>query len=189
MNSIMPRWRPGAPRPTCHAAGLRQSAQSHFPYDAWPHAAAVSKFSSARPGATASRNSACMKRSIDGSRLRFMKRSSGAKPFCNLHPFRARLPNGHGSRSEDADRRADVRPLCDAAARHRRSAVAAIADIYITDWIDARMVPMTEGTFDLDDYIDYVIEMLHLPRARHACHRRLSARRAGSGRSRGDGSG
>ncbi len=35
------------------------------------------------------------------------------------------------------------------------------ADIYITDWIDARMVPMTEGTFDLDDYIDYVIEMLH----------------------------
>jgi poly(3-hydroxybutyrate) depolymerase len=35
------------------------------------------------------------------------------------------------------------------------------ADIYITDWMDARMVPMTEGTFDLSDYIDYVIEMLH----------------------------
>jgi poly(3-hydroxybutyrate) depolymerase len=35
------------------------------------------------------------------------------------------------------------------------------ADVYITDWMDARMVPMTEGTFNLDDYIDYVIEMLH----------------------------
>ncbi|MGY3611709.1 polyhydroxyalkanoate depolymerase, partial [Bradyrhizobium sp. Lot11] len=35
------------------------------------------------------------------------------------------------------------------------------ADVYITDWIDARMVPMTEGTFDFDDYVDYVIEMLH----------------------------
>ena len=34
-------------------------------------------------------------------------------------------------------------------------------DVYITDWHDARMVPMSEGTFDLDDYIDYVISMLH----------------------------
>src|SRR6478736_1147488 len=35
-------------------------------------------------------------------------------------------------------------------------------DVYITDWTDARMVPVTEGRFDLDDYIDYVIEMLHV---------------------------
>ncbi|WP_183857067.1 polyhydroxyalkanoate depolymerase [Prosthecomicrobium pneumaticum] len=34
-------------------------------------------------------------------------------------------------------------------------------DVYITDWIDARMVPLSEGVFDLDDYIDYVISMLH----------------------------
>jgi poly(3-hydroxybutyrate) depolymerase len=34
-------------------------------------------------------------------------------------------------------------------------------DVYITDWADARMVPVTEGSFDLDDYIDYVIDMLH----------------------------
>lgn len=30
-------------------------------------------------------------------------------------------------------------------------------DVYITDWRDARNVPLSEGTFDLDDYIDYVI--------------------------------
>jgi poly(3-hydroxybutyrate) depolymerase len=34
-------------------------------------------------------------------------------------------------------------------------------DVYITDWIDARMVPVTEGRFDLDDYIDYLIDILH----------------------------
>src|SRR5712692_8520768 len=35
-------------------------------------------------------------------------------------------------------------------------------DVYITEWIDARMVPVSEGRFDLDDYIDYVISMLHV---------------------------
>jgi poly(3-hydroxybutyrate) depolymerase len=34
-------------------------------------------------------------------------------------------------------------------------------DVYITEWTDARMVPIGEGRFDLDDYIDYVISMLH----------------------------
>jgi len=33
-------------------------------------------------------------------------------------------------------------------------------DVYITDWRDARNVPVYEGQFDLDDYIDYVIEWL-----------------------------
>jgi len=30
-------------------------------------------------------------------------------------------------------------------------------DVYITDWIDAKQVPITDGSFDLDDFIDYVI--------------------------------
>jgi poly(3-hydroxybutyrate) depolymerase len=34
-------------------------------------------------------------------------------------------------------------------------------DVYITDWTDARMVPVAQGRFDLDDYIDYVISILH----------------------------
>src|SRR4051812_33758112 len=34
-------------------------------------------------------------------------------------------------------------------------------DVYITDWTDARMVPVTDGRFDLDTYIDYIIGMLH----------------------------
>ena len=33
-------------------------------------------------------------------------------------------------------------------------------EVYITDWADAKMVPLSEGEFDLDDYIDYVIGFL-----------------------------
>jgi poly(3-hydroxybutyrate) depolymerase len=33
-------------------------------------------------------------------------------------------------------------------------------DVFVTDWVDARMVPLSQGHFDLDDYIDYVVAML-----------------------------
>jgi poly(3-hydroxybutyrate) depolymerase len=34
-------------------------------------------------------------------------------------------------------------------------------EVYLTEWIDARTVPLAGGAFDLDDYIDYVISILH----------------------------
>jgi poly(3-hydroxybutyrate) depolymerase len=33
-------------------------------------------------------------------------------------------------------------------------------DVYITDWRDAKLVPLSDGRFDLDDYIDYLIEFI-----------------------------
>ena len=33
-------------------------------------------------------------------------------------------------------------------------------DVWITDWRDAKTVPLSNGHFDLDDYIDYLIEFL-----------------------------
>jgi poly(3-hydroxybutyrate) depolymerase len=33
-------------------------------------------------------------------------------------------------------------------------------DVYITDWADARQVPLSDGSFDLDDYVDYLVEFL-----------------------------
>jgi poly(3-hydroxybutyrate) depolymerase len=33
-------------------------------------------------------------------------------------------------------------------------------DVYITDWRDAKRVPLSDGGFDLDDYIDYLVEFL-----------------------------
>jgi len=34
------------------------------------------------------------------------------------------------------------------------------ADVYITDWRDAKLVPLADGQFDLDDYIDYLVAFL-----------------------------
>lgn len=80
-------------------------------------------------------------------------------PFCNLLHFARNVPSSHAP----DPRILIVAPMSGHYATLLRGTVEALlpsADVYITDWIDARMVPMTEGTFDFDDYIDYVIEML-----------------------------
>ncbi len=33
-------------------------------------------------------------------------------------------------------------------------------DVYVTDWRDAKLVPLSAGRFDLDDYVDYLTEFL-----------------------------
>ena len=83
-----------------------------------------------------------------------------SRPFCNLINFERAVP---------PNRRRDpklliVAPMSGHYATLLRGTVEAMlphADVYITDWTDARMVPVSEGKFDLDDYIDYVIDMLH----------------------------
>jgi poly(3-hydroxybutyrate) depolymerase len=35
-------------------------------------------------------------------------------------------------------------------------------EVYITDWRNARSVPLSDGRFDLDDYIDYLVSILHM---------------------------
>ncbi|MGB8274879.1 MAG: polyhydroxyalkanoate depolymerase [Alphaproteobacteria bacterium] len=35
-------------------------------------------------------------------------------------------------------------------------------DVYVTDWLDCRMIPVTMDRFNLNDYIDYLIDFLHL---------------------------
>lgn len=87
------------------------------------------------------------------------------RPFCNLIHFERHVNDANVR----ARRRSDpkvliVAPMSGHYATLLRGTVETFlprADIYITDWIDARMVPMADGTFDLDDYIDYVISMLH----------------------------
>jgi poly(3-hydroxybutyrate) depolymerase len=76
------------------------------------------------------------------------------KPFCQLLHFR-----------RDTTRRDPtvliVAPMSGHFATLLRGTVEALLpdhDVHITDWTDAREVPLSEGNFDLDDYIDYVIE-------------------------------
>jgi poly(3-hydroxybutyrate) depolymerase len=43
--------------------------------------------------------------------------------------------------------------------------------VYITDWKNARLVPMSEGEFHLDDYVNYVQEFIrHLQKQYGNCH-------------------
>ena len=97
---------------------------------------------------------------IDGKKVAVREEIVWARSFCNLLHFSRDVPAGHSG----DPRILIVAPMSGHYATLLRGTVEALlpsADIYITDWIDARMVPMTEGTFDLSDYIDYVIEMLH----------------------------
>jgi len=98
---------------------------------------------------------------VDGRAVAVTEEIVWKKPFCNLLHFRRELPAG---RAPD-QRILIVAPMSGHYATLLRGTVEALlphAEVYITDWIDARMVPVTDGRFDLDDYIDYVIEMLHV---------------------------
>ncbi len=79
------------------------------------------------------------------------------KPFGNLRRFvRDDLP-------EDAPKLLIVAPMSGHYATLLRGTVQRMVhaqQVWITDWADAGQVPLSEGHFDLDDYIDYLIEFL-----------------------------
>jgi poly(3-hydroxybutyrate) depolymerase len=80
------------------------------------------------------------------------------KPFCQLMRFQR-------DTAVHQPRLLIVAPLSGHYATLLRGTVEALLphlDIYITDWLDARQVPVSEGGFDLDDYIDYVLEFLRV---------------------------
>ncbi|MDT0576893.1 polyhydroxyalkanoate depolymerase [Croceicoccus sp. F390] len=79
------------------------------------------------------------------------------KPFGNLKRF------AHAGLPTNAPKVLIVAPMSGHYATLLRGTLERLmehAEVYITDWADAKMVPMSEGAFDLDDYIDYVIAFL-----------------------------
>ncbi len=81
------------------------------------------------------------------------------KPFCQLlHFHRDHFHLANGRRDPKV---LVVAPMSGHFATLLRGTVEALLpehDVYITDWVDAREVGLSQGNFDLDDYIDYVIE-------------------------------
>src|SRR6266404_5702673 len=76
------------------------------------------------------------------------------KPFCQLLHF-------HRDIARRDPKVLLVAPMSGHYATLLRGTVEALLpdhDVHITDWSDAREVPLTEGNFDLDDYVDYIIE-------------------------------
>ncbi|HRE20294.1 MAG TPA: polyhydroxyalkanoate depolymerase [Rhabdaerophilum sp.] len=79
--------------------------------------------------------------------------------FCNLVHFERNLPSSAPKQS----RLLIVAPMSGHFATLLRGTVEAFLpthEVYITDWVDARLVPVSEGRFDLDDYVDYVMDMI-----------------------------
>ena len=96
---------------------------------------------------------------VGGERVTVHPQVVWQRPFCKLVHFAHSRTGGHR-----APKLLIVAPMSGHYATLLRGTVEAFLpnhDVYITDWVDARMVPLADGPFDLDDYIDYVISMLH----------------------------
>ena len=92
---------------------------------------------------------------IDGKTVRIREQVVVEKPFGTLLRF---VREG---RAEGDPRLLIVAPMSGHYATLLRGTVERLLpshDVYITDWADAKMVPRSAGRFDLDDYVDYVIE-------------------------------
>jgi poly(3-hydroxybutyrate) depolymerase len=87
-----------------------------------------------------------------------------AKPFCNLLRFKRYADDATTlDRLKQDPTVLVVAPLSGHHATLLRDTVATLLrdhKVYITDWIDARMVPKAFGPFYLDDYVGYVREFI-----------------------------
>lgn len=103
---------------------------------------------------------------IDGDTYPVIEREMKRKPFCRLLRFKRY--------ADDADNIAELKddppvlvvaPLSGHHSTLLRDTVKTLLrdhKVYITDWIDARMVPASEGAFTLDDYVAYIEEFIRL---------------------------
>lgn len=93
---------------------------------------------------------------VKGRTLRVREVREVEKPFCGLTHF---LKDG----SPAQPRVLVVAPLSGHFATLLRDTVRALLpehDVWITDWVDAKEVPVTVGPFHFDDYVGYVREFI-----------------------------
>jgi poly(3-hydroxybutyrate) depolymerase len=93
---------------------------------------------------------------IDGREVTVEERVVIDKPFCRLLHFQRATPHNDPVVLL-------VAPLSGHFATLLRDTVRALLpahDIYLTDWVDAKMVPLERGPFHLDDYVDYIREFI-----------------------------
>jgi len=93
---------------------------------------------------------------VNGKIVAVTKKNVYAKPFCNLMYFNRDI-------SEKVRKASPkillIAPMSGHHATLLRDTVRSLIaehEVYVTDWIDARMVPMSDGTFTLNDYVRYI---------------------------------
>jgi poly(3-hydroxybutyrate) depolymerase len=98
---------------------------------------------------------------VGGERVPVQIASVWERPFCRLLHFERMLT--HTPRRPQP-KILIVAPMSGHYPTLLRGTVEAFLpnhEVYLTEWVDARMVPLADGAFDLDDYIDYLVSMLH----------------------------
>ncbi|WP_310319871.1 polyhydroxyalkanoate depolymerase [Paraburkholderia terricola] len=93
---------------------------------------------------------------VSGQRVAVTETVVADRPFCRLLHFRKDLPQ-RGSQV------LLVAPLSGHYATLLRPTVEALLpghDVFITDWADARQVPLDAGRFDLGTYVEYLKEFM-----------------------------
>jgi len=101
---------------------------------------------------------------VDGVEVPVNQVVACEKAFCRLLHFERDLSEPPQSRPRDP-RVLIVAPLSGHHSTLLRDTVRTLLpthDLYVTDWTNARTVPLSKGPFHLDDYVDYVIEFLDL---------------------------
>ncbi|QBX36847.1 polyhydroxyalkanoate depolymerase [Brevundimonas sp. S30B] len=108
---------------------------------------------------------------IDGKPVRTTEQVVWSSPWCRLVRFARHVGDlKRAGKPAAAPAVMVVAPLSGHYATLLRGTVETFIqdhDVYVTDWTNARQVPMLEGRFDFYDYIDHVREMLAVigPRA------------------------
>ena len=102
---------------------------------------------------------------IDGTIVPITIEPAVKKDFCTLLHFKRDAQALKKTRSsvESDPRVLIIAPLSGHFATLLRGTVAAMLpehDVYVTDWTNARNVPVARGRFDLNDYIDYLIDFI-----------------------------
>jgi poly(3-hydroxybutyrate) depolymerase len=97
---------------------------------------------------------------VDGVETPIVEEIVWSRPFCGLLHFRRDTAAAAARKDPKV---LLVAPMSGHYATLLRGTVESMLpehDVYITDWTDARDVPLAVGDFDLDDYTDYLIEMI-----------------------------
>jgi len=97
---------------------------------------------------------------VDGREVAVRARRLIAKPLCNLVYFERDLSQERRSKDSKV---LIVAPMAGHFPTLLRGTVRDMLpdhEVYITEWRDARRVSRAAGPFDLDDYIDYLIEFI-----------------------------
>ncbi len=101
---------------------------------------------------------------VKGETVAILEHPIVTRPFCRLIHFKKDLSDKE-MRALKQPKVLLVAPLSGHHSTLLRDTVRALLsdhDVYITDWTDARMVPLSEGAFHLDDYIFYVQDFIRL---------------------------